>query len=212
MNWITLLTIGHILGVAFGVGGAAVSDAFFFRFLKKGTINLEALETIKLVSKIVIAGLSILIATGIGFIAVYYFVYDSTTLFSSPWFQAKMTIVAFLTANGIIFHKKVLPLFFRNVGKSINDQVITSKIWLLAITGAFSVTSWYSALILGITKNAIKLSYLSFMGIYLFIVLGGIFTGFVVLSMMIRKVGLSQVFKKDSLNISFNSNDEQQKF
>lgn len=147
----TGLTIAHLIGLALGVGGATLMDMIMIRFMVRGRISREHAEFVHFSSQLVAAGLVMLWASGISFLA-YYSFYSQESL-SNPKVYAKMVIVAILTLNGMLIHKYVLPMIDRNVGKRLFDDVSRQqKMWMLT-AGAVSATSWYVPLALGALRE-----------------------------------------------------------
>lgn len=172
-----LLIIAHIVGVALGAGGAAVTDATFLRTVWDGRLAATELRLIEVISRVVVTGLLVLIATGA--ILVYthpgYFSLDA----GNGLFLMKITIVTILTINGIVFHKRILPLLKRHEGQRLNSDEVRRNLPLLAVTGGISGISWYSALALGVLMQVVVWPYLLLLNIYLLLVLGAVLTGYV---------------------------------
>ncbi len=169
--------IAHIIGIAMGVGGAVTTDATFLRSIWDRTITRGQLQLIEIISKVVIAGLGLLILSGISLVALnqhYFSLSDGSQLF---W--VKMTIVTILTINGIVFHKKILPMLQRHADKELNSDETRNKLWLLAVTGGLSGISWFTVLILGVAMQVTDFSYLFIMNVYLLLVLGAVLTGYI---------------------------------
>jgi len=160
-----------------GVGGAVTTDATFLRSIWDRTITRGQLQLIEVISKVVITGLGLLILSGISLVALnshYFSLSDGSQLF---W--VKMTIVTILTINGVVFHKKILPMLKRHADKELNSAEVRNKLWLLAVTGGLSGISWFTVLILGVMMQVTDYSYLLIMNVYLLLVLGAVLTGYV---------------------------------
>lgn len=171
----TLLVIGHLVGIALGVGGATISDVLFFRAIKDAHIDASELGMLSTVSKVVWVGLVIAIATGIGFLVEYLVVPEKNFLFYDPKIWAKLTIVGVIFANGLVFHYKVFPILKALGGRSITSKQFTRRLPLFATTGAISIISWYTALLMGAWRGlSFSLSYYVMVGIYALILLVGI--------------------------------------
>lgn len=168
--------IMHLIGVAMGVGGAITTDATFLRSIWDRTVTKGQLQLIETISKVVVTGLGLLILTGISLVALnphYLSLSDGSQLF---W--VKMTLVVILSINGLVFHKKILPILKRHEDKSLASDEVRTKLWLLASTGGLSGISWFSILILGKTMQITDISYFLIMNLYLVLVLGAILTGY----------------------------------
>ncbi len=171
-----LVLIMHIVGVAMGVGGAITTDATFLRSIWDRTITKGQLQLIEIISKVVVSGLILLILSGISLVALhphYLSLSDGSQLF---W--VKMTIVLILTINGIVFHKKILPILQRHQDQSLASDEVRNKLWLLASTGGLSGISWVTVLALGKFMQVTDFSYLFIMNAYLLLVFGAILTGY----------------------------------
>jgi hypothetical protein len=171
----TLLIIGHIIGLSLGVGGATVSDVLFFKATKDARIDASEFNLMNAISKVIWAGLLLAIATGIGFLIEYLLVPEKNVLLNNPKIWAKLTIVSVIFVNGLVFHYKVFPTLRALSGQSINSVQFARYLPLLLTTGATSIISWYSALVLGAWRGlSFSLSYYAIVGIYLFILFVGI--------------------------------------
>ena len=170
----TALLIFHIIGVALGLGGATVSDILFLRSIKDRKITSDEFGTLKVLSRIVWAGITILILSGIGFLITQYIVLDRIASLEAQRFIAKLTLVAIVFINGLVFHFKVFPIFKKYVNSSLS-KMSRGELWLLSATGAISTTSWYSIIILSLWRT-IPLGYWQILSIYLLILSGGILT------------------------------------
>lgn len=156
-----LLLVIHIIGLGFGFGGAIASDFMFIHALRDWKINQTEFGFLKLASRIVWTGVILLALSGIGM-----FLFSPSSFISSPKFMAKMTIVGILVINGFIFHYKHIPLIGKNTDKDLpSAKEFVSKSRALFISGAISMVSWFSALVLGALRS-VPLSYISIMLIY----------------------------------------------
>lgn len=172
-----IVLILHLIGVAMGVGGAITTDATFLRSIWDRQITAGQLKLIEVISKVVISGLVLLVLSGISLLALnphYLSLSDGSSLF---W--VKMTIVAILSVNGYVFHKKILPMLRRHADKNLDSPETRSKLWLLALTGGLSGISWFTVLVLGVLMQAIDFPYLFILNLYLLLVLGAVITGYV---------------------------------
>lgn len=141
----SLLTIAHLIGVAFGAGGAAASDIMFFSCVKDHSISKTEARFLRLGSVMTWSGLALLIISGFGL-----FLTDPAGYMASTKFISKMLIVAIITINGAIFHFDHIPWLHKHIDIPLRsaDQ-FTKRAPKLIISGAISVTGWFAALILG---------------------------------------------------------------
>lgn len=166
MNWDIFLTILHIIGTAFGVGGATVGDFMFFRILKNKTITKTEVDIWEIIARVIWFGLLILVFSGFGFLILARFQGYAPHLIYNAKFLVKYTIVFIIFINGLMFHWKVFPVLRDSVGQSLRAEPFLGKSRLIFTVGAISIVSWYATLILGAWRD-LNLSYLSIFGIYL---------------------------------------------
>jgi hypothetical protein len=191
MDWNIFLAITHIIGTSLGVGGATVSDFLFFKILKSGKIEEQMFGFLKTVSGVVWFGLFVLAFSGVGFLILHRIEGSEFYVLSSN-FWAKMTVVLIIFFNGLIMHWKVFPIFERCSEKRNNNflsEEFVRHISVIFTTGAISIISWYSALILGVWRGLI-FSYLELILVYLFIIISG-----VIVSNIIGKVLVGRLKK-----------------
>ncbi|MBI5786999.1 MAG: hypothetical protein HY446_00390 [Candidatus Niyogibacteria bacterium] len=174
MNLGIFYDVLHLFGVAIGAGGAVVSDFMFFSSVKDGKISKTEMRFLLIGSRTVWLGLFILVLSGIGLVTL-----NPERILASEKFWAKMTIVAVIFINGLLFHRYHIPLLSRHVGENFSrsEEFANRKPFLLA-SGAISIVSWASAIILGALRKA-PAGYFEIVGIYfLLIALGILFTAF----------------------------------
>lgn len=182
LGFITLKTIyliAHVFGAILGAGGAFTSDAMFFNSIKDGKINRKELDFMKLGGRLVWTGVIIMVVSGILLVST-----DPDGYFSSAKFLAKMTIVGIIILNGIIFHALHIP----HIRKHMDIDLLRSRSFMkkanfILISGAISMTSWISTVILGMLKN-VPYSFMQIFSIYLVLILGGV-TGALILKKLI---------------------------
>lgn len=164
MDLHTILLIGHIIGVALGAGGATTSDFLFLSILRNGRIEKSEFNLLKVASGIVIGGLMLLTATGLGLIILSGSV--------SHRFFAKMTIVLIAALNGGLMHVKLFPLLQQSAWKHqpFHLNGLAQKLPRISVFGAVSAVSWYAALLLG-TWRSLSLGYAQILTGYMAILL-----------------------------------------
>lgn len=169
MDWQLIFTIGHLIGVALGAGGAYVSDAMFFSSVKDAKISPTELRFLHIGSRLVWVGLAILIFSGIGLFSL-----DPVTYLASSKFLVKMTIILIIFLNGLVFHFAHLDRIRRHVGEHFpsSDEFMRKRPILMA-SGAVSFVSWTSAIVLG-ALSSLSFSYLEIMSVYAVITLAAI--------------------------------------
>lgn len=170
MNLDLIFLIGHLVGVALGVGGATVADILFMKEIGSDKLSSKGLDTLKTMSVIIWLGALFLVASGIGFIWLHQMENPGSALIYSEKLAAKLIIVGIVIVNGLVLNLKVTPLLETAVGKPNLQKFILTHGTLFFTTAAISVTSWYSALVIG----AIRIRGLAFehvLGIYLVVLI-----------------------------------------
>jgi len=145
----TLLGIAHLIGVAVGVGGAIASDLLFFKSIKDGRLSDTEFQFLILTSKMVWAGLIILVISGLGLFAL-----DTEKYLASSKFLVKMVVVGVIVINGFFFHFSHIPRLkkYREMWFTTEPEFMQKRSLLLS-SGAISITSWMGALVLGSLKQ-----------------------------------------------------------
>jgi YVTN family beta-propeller protein len=168
----TIFLVIHLLGVALGAGGAFASDGAFFSSIKDKKVSNDELGILKILSSMTWFGLLLLIISGVGMFSL-----NPVELSASAKFLAKMTIVAVILMNGIVFHLIHLPFIGKHLNKALVKKESLNKMkdtpWMI-VSGVVSLVSWFVAIILGALRN-VQLSYIDITGIYLGLVALGIF-------------------------------------
>jgi DNA-binding beta-propeller fold protein YncE len=143
----SLLLILHLFGMVIGAGAAFTSDRLFFASIKNRIISRDEFSSLEKLSYMVWFGLLLSVISGVGLFALSI---DSFS--SSEKFISKTIIVAIIIANGLLFHFVHLPFFKRNIGKHIATKanpITFSNIPVILLSGAVSVTSWVTVIVLG---------------------------------------------------------------
>lgn len=158
----SIYTVLHILGAVLGAGGAFMSDFMFFSSVKDKTITTTELRFLKLGSTMVWVGLIVAIVSG-----ALLFSLDPVHYLASSKFLVKMTAVLVILVNGLFFHYMHIPRIerHRDVDFSTSHEFKKHSNTLVA-SGAVSILSWLTALILG-SLRSISYSYVEGMGIYI---------------------------------------------
>ncbi len=146
----TALGILHIVGVAIGVGGATISDIFFIRILKSRKITKEQFADLEVLSRVVWAGITLLIVSGIGFLWKMYATSGSIGILNSDKFVVKLMIVGVIVLNGLVFRYKIFPKIKSAIGQK---NGLKRYINWFAVTGAISITSWYTIVIYSVIRG-----------------------------------------------------------
>jgi len=144
-----ITVIVHVFSVVVGMGGALISDVLFNTYITDKKINPTENRTLVTLSKIIWVSLGFIILSGF-----CMFLSDPLKYAHSAKFLTKMTIVATLTVNGLLFwkitHKALTKINFTD---SNNHHKYVRIRKLSFAFGAVSVVSWVSAFILGSFKS-----------------------------------------------------------
>lgn len=136
--WIVIHNLGFILGL----GGATITDIFFFRFLKDGVISETEKQTMDTLSNVIWIGLAVLIVSG-----VMLYLPEQARLSVSSKFLLKVIVVGVVAFNGVFLNILVAP---RMRTLSFLETPPARHFRRLAFAlGAISITSWYIAFLLG---------------------------------------------------------------
>ena len=136
----TILILVHLLGTILGVGGATFAEIFYLKALKDGEFTPEEGATLKTIYSVLRIGLILGVLSGFGFLLLYRFTGQEEQLLD-PKLWAKMTVLVILVVNALLLQLHRIPL------------------WLGA---SLSITSWYTAMVLGAWRN-ISYSYIVIM-------------------------------------------------
>ncbi|MDA0207980.1 MAG: hypothetical protein O3B64_01035 [bacterium] len=167
-----MFLIFHLLGVALGVGGAYTSDVIILTALRDHRLSKNEYVILHRAGYVVIFGLFLLIASGVGL-----FLSDPQGYLASTKFLTKMIIVGIVTVNGCLLHLYSLPLLKRHLNKHLlKEKTFQKDIPYIILLASISVTSWTSALILGALPR-IPISIESAILIYLGTILAGFIIG-----------------------------------
>ncbi len=161
-----LLTIGHIIGTALGVGGATASDVIFMRALSRDKLSVGEFQAMQSLSLVIWIGLALLIVSGFGFLFLSHGTQaPGASLVPSEKVWAKLLIVVILFVNGIVLNTKATPLLEQWVGQAGLGQKIRERGTLFFTAGGISIISWYAALILGALGRS-SVGFWTVIGIY----------------------------------------------
>jgi uncharacterized membrane protein len=163
-----IILIGHLLGLALGLGGATITDIFFFKFLKDFRISEWEVEILHTLSQVIWFALAILVLTGLGL-----YLTESKELSQSAKFLVKMIVVAVIIVNGAFLNLLIAPKLVKiSFGEKHKHE--TGELHYIRkiafMLGAISIVSWYSAFILGMLQRP-PTGFLPLLSIYIFILI-----------------------------------------
>lgn len=166
-----IILILHAFGAALGVGGATISDIFFFKSLKDFRISEWEAGTLHLLSQVIWFALAVIVVTGLGL-----YLPDTDRLNESSKFLAKMVIVGALMVNGaflnLFISPKLIRITFGRTHQHEEGELRRLRKTAFAL-GAVSLISWYSAFILG-SLRALPLGFGTILGIYAALVIAAV--------------------------------------
>lgn len=145
----TLLLVGHLFGVALGAGVAFFSAVMFTKVMFDKRVTENEMQFLELASALVAFGLTLLVVTGLGM-----FLLDQEHYLASSKFLVKMTVVGILIVNGTLIHTLHIPVLKKNLGKNLHSiPGFNTRSYFMYAGGAISMTSWATALILGVFRG-----------------------------------------------------------
>lgn len=163
----SLVITVHSFAAALGLGAATVADVFFFKFLKDLKISEGEADILRTISDVIWFALATLIVSGIGL-----YVADAETLNQNPKFLVKTLVVLILVVNGAFLNLIISPRLVKiSFGREHAHEAGELRRFrrLAFALGAISITSWYSAFLLGILRHT-ELGFSALFLIYLFVV------------------------------------------
>jgi hypothetical protein len=156
LSLLTIIKVVHLCGLVLGFGGAVLAD---FTIFTRGVIRPVSAFTLyqtKLLSRIVTFGLVVLWVSGIALIWINLQSHPEYLTNQKLW--AKIAIVGILTINGVLIHKKILPILKRSVGYRLFDEIPRRYLAALTFLGSVSIVSWTIPFVLG---KATELNYIT---------------------------------------------------
>lgn len=141
----------HILGLAFGLGGALMLDAALVGKLRGAPLTPADVALSCHLSRFVKLGLCLLWLSGSLLIATAQA--GPATVLADPKVQAKLVIVVALTLNAVVIERLALPLVARNRGRPLFFGVSPMRRTGLLASGVVSGASWLAPLLLGLAKS-----------------------------------------------------------
>jgi hypothetical protein len=148
----SVFVILHIIGVMIGVGSVTVTDYFHLLGLGSKKRERKLIFVYPFLSRLIIWAIYLTIISGA------ILVWNKPELLSSGLFRLKMGLFGVILINGYVLHKHVFP----NVVKCVlnkKGKCPNHVLWISSISGTISIVTWYSVLVLALTKEfAYKIS------------------------------------------------------
>lgn len=168
MDIYSIFVLIHLVGVAIGFGSAIVGDYLFMISLSDDhRIDKKELKILKATGRLVWVGIVVLVSSGF----VLFYMKDFAPL-EQARVLAKMTIVGIVIINGLLFHLVHLPFikdYFKNKDLPKTTNKIKSRLSFIFISGALSMVSWFSIIILA-SWRTMSYSYTTIIAFYLIVV------------------------------------------
>ena len=142
----TLTLTLHIIGVIIAVGSATIVDYLHLIGLRKSKLEKGLVKVYPHISKMINGALALIFLTGL------LLVLQKPELLYSTLFRIKVFLAVLVGINGIYLQKRVSPELDKCIikgNKFCTPKVLNSS----AIAGSISIVTWYSLLILSMTKN-----------------------------------------------------------
>lgn len=163
----------HLIAAAIGLGGATITDVFFFRFLKDFKISEEESANLNILSEVIWFALGVLIVTGIGISLP-----SGERLLESPKFILKMSVLGVIVLNGLFLNFLVSPklvhISFGDPHRHHAGELHKLRKLAFAL-GAVSIISWYSVFILGAVRSlpfSLTIGYIVYGSLILLAIIG----------------------------------------
>lgn len=130
------------------------------------------LKFLKHGSRMVWAGLGLLVLSGLGLFSLTPDFY-----LGSSKFLAKMSIILIIIVNGLIFHFVHMPLMEKHKSEDLaKSKEFRRGSAAIIASGAVSVISWTATVILGVAPE-LPFDYWTIMALYLVAIAGGVTVG-----------------------------------
>jgi hypothetical protein len=171
----------HMLGVAFGLGGATITDFSFFRALKNRRIDESEENLMHGLHLIIWVGIILLVVSGIAL-----YLPQASSLLQSAKFVAKMCAVLIVILNGVLLTLVISP----KLGAfdfTFQDMSLQKLHRLSFSLGAVSATSWYSAFVFAFLPRNLDIPLWSLAAFYAGILLAA-FIGGRVMYVLAKKI------------------------
>lgn len=145
------LLVVHTLGIAFGLGGATVSDILFFNFLRDFRISPKESRVLRTLSQVIWLALAVLFLSGLGL-----YLPKMDVLNHSSKFLLKVVVVCVIIVNGAFLNLLIAPNLTRlsfDGRRDATEKKLRRMRKIAFALGGVSFTSWYSAFILGSLRS-----------------------------------------------------------
>jgi plastocyanin len=134
-------------------------------------------------SKVIWAGFALAVLSGTGVLLNQYFSIGEITYWDSAYFQAKLILSGVILGNGVVFHRKVLPFMRNHLGEDMREEEFCREYGLFSLTGAVSIISWWSVVVLAVLSPSLTLSLI--LNIYALVVSVAALSAYLVVSQVL---------------------------
>jgi hypothetical protein len=142
----SIFVVIHIISATVAVGSATIADYLHLVGLRKRSLERKLADIYPYVSRAINLSLAVIYLTGIVLVTL------NPSLLKSSIFITKIVLVLIVTINGIYLQKSVSPHLDKCVLKG-TKYCTPNVLYSSAISGSISIVTWYSILILSLTKN-----------------------------------------------------------
>ena len=142
----TITLVFHIIGITIAIGSATLTDYLHLIALRKSSLEKGIVKLYPYISKLINYSLILIYTSGIILVML------KPELLQSPLFIIKFLLVLLVTINGIYLQKIITPQLERCVIKG-NKYCTSNVLYGSVIGGSISIVTWYSILILALTKT-----------------------------------------------------------
>lgn len=179
------IVLAHAVSASIGLGAAFTTDFLFFKFIKDKKISSEEKNIMDTLSHVIWFAIGCIIVTGIGIYAP-----QATALNHLPKFLIKAISVGVIVVNGFILNLVISPRLTKIDFGTIHgehERFLVSIRRLSFALGAVSISSWFTAFILGAVRN-----------VYVpFNILLSAYIGIVVVAIFCSQLFAHYIFMKD---------------
>lgn len=188
----------HLIGLAFGLGGAFVADFSFFRTVRKADrISPETVTWMRSFTTVVWLGLGLLALSGVGLFAL-----DPAKYLHSQGFIAKMVLVLVLIINGLLlnFYSTARLTTFNFSQKYTRRDAAWKARKLSFVFGAVSTVTWYFIVFIALFKSMLDFPFWAYIVIFILLT-GAAVVGSLVLELLLYRKLLPRSMPENLNNV-----------
>lgn len=175
LEYRSVIIVLHVLSMSLGLGAATLADIFFFRFLKDLRISQEESDVLSTLSEVIWLSLGWVVLTGFAL-----YLPQAEHYLEVPKFLAKMVVVGVIIVNGAFLNLYIAPklvkISFGERHHHKEGELGRARRMAFAL-GPISIISWYSAFVLGSLPGSTPITFLTFLKIYVALLIVGVAIG-----------------------------------